>query len=763
MSTEKRNISIMFTDIVGYSRMINKNETHALQLLDQHNNIIEPILANYGGRVIKTIGDAYFCEFASSVDTVNAGIEIQNQLKRRNEVSRKEDQVNIRIGIHEGEAIEKDTDLFGHDVNLCARIEPIATPGGIAISNAVLQRVKSDKILTREMGYIKLKNISNPEPIYKVYLNKQDWKSETEQQLRKIQIERGINFVDINEYQIKETESIGILYFQNLGDAESEFFCYNLTENLISDYQKIDSIRTAQFSDIISYKDTQLSKPDIARDLQVDTILSGHLLKSGDDINLSIEMLDTNSGDIIWSKKWKTTIVNIKQIRGEIVKQTAHLFDVEISNQLSKSFETKLSENPKALECYSKAKYLFDIQRSKDDLKEMEDLFKKAIELDSDFSDAHAQLAMVHHRMGHFEEAEEGLETALDIAEGHDNKQGIASVYNCLGIVFKDLGQYPKAIRYYEKSLKMQIKLDDKYAEAKTLNNLASCYTLTEPTKALEYHQRSLKIKEELEEEKAIAITDAGMSNVYHSFGDYSQSIVHAQKALGKFRSQKMRNFEGRVLMIIAENYIELGLFEDAENYLVEAHPILEEFNQPFLLGKYHMLNSLVQLYEEEYSDAIDEYDESIDYFQIAEQRVFVMKAMQALSIVYIQKEKYRKARKIIEKVKKLSKKLNIVEENILPELTSLYVESKTETIENDAILSLRKRLEEIPNNKNPFLEWWMMAKIYFSIENSDEAKICQDIAKNIMLNRSKAISNSDHAKNFLSNNVHSTIIQNID
>jgi len=763
MSTEKRNISIMFTDIVGYSRMINKNETHALKLLDQHNKIVEPILVENGGRIIKTIGDAYFCEFKSSIDTVNAGIEIQTQLRKRNEISREEDKVLIRVGIHEGEAIEKDKDLFGHDVNMCARIEPIATPGGIAISDAVIRTVKSDKIFTREMGYIKLKNISNPEPIYKVYIDQQDWKSETDQQLRKIQIERGINFVDINEYAVKEVKSIGILYFQNLGDAESEFFCYNLTEELISDYQKIGSIRTASFSDVISHKDTGLSKHDVARDLQVDTILSGHLLKSGNDINLSIEILDTESGDIVWNKKWKTTIVNIKQIRGEIVKYTANLFGVEISSQLSKSFESKISENPEALECYTKAKYLYDIQQSKDDLKEMKDLFQKAIELDSDFSDAYAHLAMVNHRMGYYVEAEEGLEVALNIAEDHDNKQGIASVFNCLGIVFKDLGQYPKAIRYYEKSLKLQIKLADRYAEAKTLNNLAACYTLTEPETALEYLRRSLTIKEDLEEDKAIAINDAGMSNVYHSFGDYTQAIKHAQKALGKFRSLKMRNAEGRVLTILAENCVELGLFQEAEYYLEEAHPILEEFNQPFMLGKYHMLSGLIQLHKEDYSEAIEEYDESIDYFQMAEQRVFVMKAMQTLSIVFILKGKLKKAQKFIEKVKKLSRKLNIVEENILPELASLLVETKLENINENTISSLRKNLEEIPESKNPYLEWWIMAKTYYVIDNKDEAELCQNKAKEIMVSRSKEISNPDHAKNFLYNNVYSKIIQNIE
>ena len=124
MSTSKNSQStIMFTDIVGYSAMINKDENHALQLLETHDKIIEPIIAHYKGNIIKNIGDAIFAEFPDARSGMNTAIEIQSTLVSRNAISEKNDLIRIRIGLHTGDVIRKDNDLFGHDINICSRID----------------------------------------------------------------------------------------------------------------------------------------------------------------------------------------------------------------------------------------------------------------------------------------------------------------------------------------------------------------------------------------------------------------------------------------------------------------------------------------------------------------------------------------------------------------------------------------------------------------------------------------------------------------
>ena len=162
------------------------------------------------GKIIKHIGDAVFAEFHCTVDAVNSAINFQNKFKDRNALCRKDDCIVVRVGIHKGEVIEQDDDLFGNAVNLGSRIEGTAPPGGIAISDIVKKEL-SNNISVREMGHVKLKNISHPLEIFKVYLDKEEFKTENRQTLRQLQIERGINIVDIDTYVVEEIFSLGIL------------------------------------------------------------------------------------------------------------------------------------------------------------------------------------------------------------------------------------------------------------------------------------------------------------------------------------------------------------------------------------------------------------------------------------------------------------------------------------------------------------------------------------------------------------------------
>ena len=159
----------MFTDIVGYSSMINENEKHALDLLETHDKLIEPIIESNKGRIIKKIGDAIFAEFNSSDECHKSAISIQQTLYQRNSISKPKDQINIRIGLHNGDVLRRDNDLFGHDVNLCSRIESTATSGTIAASDSFVDSLLVNSCLYREIGYVKLKNIKNPQQIYKLW------------------------------------------------------------------------------------------------------------------------------------------------------------------------------------------------------------------------------------------------------------------------------------------------------------------------------------------------------------------------------------------------------------------------------------------------------------------------------------------------------------------------------------------------------------------------------------------------------------------
>ena len=206
----------MFTDMVGYSQMVAKDEQSALTLLDEHNQIIFPIVEKFKGRVIKLIGDAVFAEFTTSFDAIQSAMDIQAHFRDRNQISRIEEQIQIRIGLHTGEVIEKDKDLFGHDVNLGSRIENSTPPGCITASKEVVLAIKNNKdIFKRKIGYVKLKNIPDPKLLYKIYLDLLDYNNDSDDKLHDSFIERGIEIVDIKHYNVQKIISLGMLYLTN--------------------------------------------------------------------------------------------------------------------------------------------------------------------------------------------------------------------------------------------------------------------------------------------------------------------------------------------------------------------------------------------------------------------------------------------------------------------------------------------------------------------------------------------------------------------
>jgi adenylate cyclase len=168
---KRRLVAIMFTDIVGYSALTQKNENQALKLLEEHNKILRDIFSLYGGKEIKTIGDAFLVEFESALKAVKCAIKIQQSLYDRNETVAEHHKIRIRIGIHIGDVIHRGGDLFGDEVNITARIEPLASPGGICISEQVYYQVKNKiKHHIESMGEQKLKNIQAPMELFKIHL-----------------------------------------------------------------------------------------------------------------------------------------------------------------------------------------------------------------------------------------------------------------------------------------------------------------------------------------------------------------------------------------------------------------------------------------------------------------------------------------------------------------------------------------------------------------------------------------------------------------
>jgi len=386
----------MFTDIVGYSSMIAQDEKGGLALLDEHNSLIFPIIKNHNGEIIKLIGDAIFARFSSSENSVIAALEIQNKLHELNKLRSKNKKIIIRIGLHVGEVIEKDNDLFGHDVNLGSRIEGVTEPGSISISQQTFESINDDKMYYRKIGYVKLKNIPNPQLLYKIYLDLLDYNSESDDKLHDTFTEKGIQIVDIDTYEIQKTISIAVLNFNNLGEDSDQYFLYNFTKDIISSLQDIKQVRVSSINDVTRMKKTDFPLSEIARRLEVNILVNGSIMKRKEGLSIELDMISTDSGSVIWSENWETDITAVEKIKNQIVIEILEKNEIEVPNKIQNEFAVLYSDVPEANDEYQKARFLMDSVKKKEELVEAKRHLENSIKYDPLFLYPQSQLGWIY-------------------------------------------------------------------------------------------------------------------------------------------------------------------------------------------------------------------------------------------------------------------------------------------------------------------------------------------------------------------------------
>ena len=502
MEKNQYKTAIYFSDIVGYSKMIGDNEELALSLLREHDAILIESIKKYNGVIIKHIGDAIFAKFNLIDDAINASTDIQKKLCHRNQSQKKDKHIQVRIGLHEGNVVEKDNDLFGHNVNLCSRIEGSAIPGSIAISKEALNN-SNQKNITRSYGHVKLKNIKEPTELFKIYHLKEDYLSENPADFQKTLFDRGVQLVDIDSFVIDDTISLAFLYPQNLGDAEDEFFCYSFLEKIIEDLQKCNDLRVPNTFDIQKHKNSTLTPINIGRELGVDNIIQSNIMKIGNQFKISLQIISLNNGDIVLQKSWDGSINDYKNICGKVTLNVLDQFEISSDEILSQDLNRDLNIDKRAYELFLKGSYLCNHVKSKEDYIKAQKILEEAIDIDDNFSEAHAFNGIAFMRIGRYEDAEESFDIALEIAEDNNDLDALSTAYNFLGIYHKIRGHLRKAVRNFEKGLKIHKETNNKIKECNILNNLADCYSkMRKNEQAIEFIERIIpeyKKREEFE------------------------------------------------------------------------------------------------------------------------------------------------------------------------------------------------------------------------------------------------------------------------
>ncbi len=385
---ERRLSAIMAADVVGYSRLMGANEVGTLTALNHRRaEVIEPRITASHGRVVKLTGDGILAEFPSVVDAVECALAVQREMKSRNVEIPEDRRIELRIGIHLGDVIVEDGDLFGDGVNVAARIESVGRPGGVAVSSAVMDNVGNRLDVTFEdMGEQSLKNIAQPVRVYNVGVAPPAPVA-------------GAAAAPAAPVEEEAKPSIAVLPFNNMsGDPEQEYFSDGITEDIITDLSKISGLFVVGRNTSFTYKGKSHQLQSVASELGVNYLLEGSVRKAGDRIRVTGQLIDGPTGGHLWADRYDRDLTDIFAIQDEITKTIVEQLKVRLLPEEKKAIGQVPTHNVEAYNYYLRGRQYYHYL-TKWFVRLARQMFAKSVELDPDFAPGYAGMANCDTRL----------------------------------------------------------------------------------------------------------------------------------------------------------------------------------------------------------------------------------------------------------------------------------------------------------------------------------------------------------------------------
>ena len=419
--TQRRLAAIVVADVAGYSRLMGADETATLAALRGHRSeLIDPLIAENGGRIVKAMGDGLLLEFPSIVDAVRCSVEIQRSMLDRNTAVPEKMALRFRIGVHLGDIIVDGEDIFGDGVNIAARIEAMAEPAGIAISDDAYRQVRGRlEIAWRRGGTHHAKNIAEPILIWR-------W-SPGDARPGPVPAARAEALAPPGG------ASIAVLPFENMsGDRGQDYFSDGITEDIITEISRIPGLLVISRTSTFTYKGKPTRPRDVCRDLGVRYILEGSIRRSGDRVRITAQLIDGQTDAHLWAERYDRDLVDIFAVQDDVTARIVQALEIKLSDQPSSV--RRETEIPEAYDCVLRGRERFRLY-SRDSHLEARKLFERAIELDPDYAAAYAGLSLTAlHEW--FAGSPEALDRAYDLAiRAHSLEPSLPAVYEALGNV----------------------------------------------------------------------------------------------------------------------------------------------------------------------------------------------------------------------------------------------------------------------------------------------------------------------------------------
>ncbi len=371
--------AIMFTDMVGYTALMQEDEDRAIQLREKHRRILEKEIPVHQGKILQYYGDGTLSIFGSAIEAVRCAINIQREMNN-------DPKIPIRIGLHIGDIVYEDDAVYGDGVNVASRIESLSIPGGILISDKIFDEIKNhSEFQTRFIGMFELKNVRRPIEVFAVS-------------------NIGLNVPEPDEIKLKvgtSYKSIAVLPFVNMSsDSENEYFSDGITEEILNALSKVEGLQVTSRTSAFAFKGKNLDIRQIGEQLNVNTVLEGSVRKAANKVRITAQLINTIDGYHIWSDSFDRNLEDIFEVQDEISRRIANILREKLTrHEINKPLVKSRPNNIDAYNYYLKGMYHFNKFISAD-VKRGIEFFEKAIELEPRYAAAYAHLSGCYVYLG---------------------------------------------------------------------------------------------------------------------------------------------------------------------------------------------------------------------------------------------------------------------------------------------------------------------------------------------------------------------------
>ncbi len=410
MPEERLLAAIMFTDIVGYTSLMQKDEEKAIESIKRHRIVLEKNVSLFHGQLIEYFGDGSLCIFLSVTDAARCAIAIQQELLLPPSIP-------LRIGIHIGEVIREGDKIMGDGVNLASRIQSLGEAGSVLVSKEISDKIKNrSEFQLTALGHANLKNVSEPMEVFALSntglivpkafsFEKAIVVPTPKSRLSRVKIVLiagavlailaflfYLPAIFFRQHFTGNEKSIAVLPFENIStDSAQDYFSDGITEEIIAQLSQIRGLKVISRTSVMQYKDTKKSLKDVAKELNVTAILEGSVRKEGDKIRITAQLIDANTDQHLWTRQYDKTTEEIFDIQSEVAANIAAELNIRLTDENGRRLRRKATTNIPAYEEYLKAKQA--------NPREAEKFLLNALKLDSTFALAWAQLAFMYGRV----------------------------------------------------------------------------------------------------------------------------------------------------------------------------------------------------------------------------------------------------------------------------------------------------------------------------------------------------------------------------